>query len=116
MPKRHAGALRIQIPKRAIHGVSGRTGREDLPQAGTIHVRRQGLDLRKTPFRGLAIVIDGRAFPATALVAVPGLDHNNINMGLGTARDNKRPGNRPAFNSGRDFQVQGTSGSGFFSE
>jgi hypothetical protein len=37
-------------------------------------------------------------------------------MGLCAARDNKRPGNRPAFNSGRDFQIQGTSGSGFFSE
>lgn len=77
-----------------------------------IHIRRQGFDLGQAIFGGFAVVVDWSAFSPSRKLAIADFGDHHIHICLGTARYDKRTGDRPALNSGTDLQRQGASGSG----
>ena len=100
-PDRLAGALRLQVPERAVERVARRAARHRLQQRLPVERPGIGADRRRAAFGRLALIIDRRAFAPAEMVAVAHGADDHVHEGLGAPADDEGARDRPAFDGRR---------------
>src|SRR5436189_5443701 len=106
VPMRVAGALRFQVPQRAVQRISSRAGTEQLRQFISIQISdaRHGVDLRQNGIGALIVARDRYPFAAAGVLSITYSDCYETAFGAAAARDPERVIQRKDFLLAFDFQ------------